>query len=295
MEPAQAPHPTGQLSTQPASECIAQAAQAHAPGILGAVQQRSVAHGRVSQAGETTVSYCSLWSPLVPFAPLWSLLIPIKLLLLALLLGCQVTWKFVVHGVIDGFSRYIVSLRVATNNRKSTVAAFFMEAVDQLDRGLPLRVRGDRGGENRDVAKIMYRARGVDSGAFISGRSVHNQRIERLWGNVNPAVLHQFKELFEHMGESGLIDVLNDIHILALHVVSTQSVHRIATNFLPFLTHLCSPLLPFAPRRFLPRFIYHTLPVPSSSSNGCTIVTVSERNSTAVPLRYSRMVSMRRS
>lgn len=37
-------------------------------------------------------------------------------------------------------------------------------------------VRGDRGGENVDVARFMIE---------IVGRSAHNLRIERLWGNVS--------------------------------------------------------------------------------------------------------------
>ena len=40
-----------------------------------------------------------------------------------------VSWGFVIHGGIDGFSRSIVFLKCATNNRKETVCELFEEAI----------------------------------------------------------------------------------------------------------------------------------------------------------------------
>ena len=62
----------------------------------------------------------------------------------------MVRWRFVTHAGIDGYSRMVVFLKSATNNRASTVYAAFLEAAHQY--GLPSRVRCDQGRENTHVA-----------------------------------------------------------------------------------------------------------------------------------------------
>ena len=63
-----------------------------------------------------------------------------------------VSWRFVVHGCTDGYSRAIVYLKCAPNNLASTVLRYFIEGTHEF--GLPLRVRGDM--ESR-----MFRLQGL--------------------------------------------------------------------------------------------------------------------------------------
>lgn len=58
-------------------------------------------------------------------------------------------WRLVVHGGIDGFSRFIVYLNCGVNNLSDTVLELFKSAVKEY--GIPLQVRSDHGGENVKV------------------------------------------------------------------------------------------------------------------------------------------------
>jgi hypothetical protein len=143
-----------------------------------------------------------------------------------------------VHGVIDGFSRLVCSLRAASNNKAATVAQFFLDATAAI--GWPARMRGDKGGENYGVVRLMLEHHGIESKAFIAGRSVHNQRIERLWADVNPRVLHLFWELFHQMEEQQVLDINSDLHLLALHIVTGFSFLSLLQVDYVFTARICS-------------------------------------------------------
>ena len=122
-----------------------------------------------------------------------------------------------IHGGIDGFSRLVVYLRASTSNRASTVLALFREATNRYN--VPSRVRSDRGLENVEVGRFMIQTRGMNRGSIITGNSVHNQRIERLWREVNRVVVSRFLNLFLFLESRGAFDPNNESHLYALHFV----------------------------------------------------------------------------
>lgn len=82
-----------------------------------------------------------------------------------------------IHGFIDGYSRYVTGVQVVNNNRAETVLSLFTDEVVPL-HGTPSRVRGDHGTENLGVAAWMEERFGVARGSYIWGRFVYHSHMK---------------------------------------------------------------------------------------------------------------------
>ena len=138
-------------------------------------------------------------------------------------------WRFITQGGIDGYSRLIVFLKCSTNNRSRTMYEVFLDAVHKYH--LPSRIRTDQGGENVLIAQHMIEHRGADRRSVITGSSVHNNRIERLWQDLHQGVTLLYYRLFYYLEQWDLLNPLDNRHLYALHYMFLPRINRSITEF----------------------------------------------------------------
>jgi len=124
----------------------------------------------------------------------------------------------------------VTFLKCSNNNRASTVLDSFAIVVQTY--GLPRKLRTDLGGENVDAWNYMVAPHGGDESAIITGSSIHNERIERLWRDASRSVVIHFKDIFTGLEEQEILDVNNDIDLFFLHAVFTNRINASIQEFI---------------------------------------------------------------
>ena len=104
-----------------------------------------------------------------------------------------------------------------------------MDAIEK--HGLPSRVRGDRGGENKDVAVLMIMARGMHRASFMWGSSTHNTRIERLWGEIGSQFARSWRAFFLRLERLHFLDRGDKRHLWLLHHLFLDEINADCDDF----------------------------------------------------------------
>lgn len=120
---------------------------------------------------------------------------------------------FCIHGCIDGYSRRVMWLEVAsTNNNPSVVAKYYLDCLKSVGCA-PRILRADHGTENSSLRFLQpyFRHNSTDSlagmNSFMRGRSTSNQRIEAFWGTLRKLGVHWWINFFKDIRDSGLFDI----------------------------------------------------------------------------------------
>jgi hypothetical protein len=77
----------------------------------------------------------------------------------------------------------------------------------------------------------MNLMRGTGRSSVIAGKSVHNQRIERLWRDVATQVTEYFYRTFYELEDDGSCDINNDFHLVALQFVYLPVINARMNDF----------------------------------------------------------------
>ncbi|CAB1342411.1 unnamed protein product [Coregonus sp. 'balchen'] len=102
-----------------------------------------------------------------------------------------------------------------------------MESIEAANTcyGIPSRVRYDRGGENNCICAFMEQFRGGERESALRGRSTHNQKIERLRGDVwHGVVYHVYHDRITFLETEQIININNEVHLWALHFMFLSRV-----------------------------------------------------------------------
>ena len=171
-----------------------------------------------------------------------------------------IRYRLVILGGIDGISRVIAYLKCSNNNTASTV----LESLEEATRvfGVPSRICSDDGGENVGVWDYMTRVRGDGRSSYITGSSVHNSRIERLWRDVYVSVASTFAAVFDALEVNDVLDPLNEVDIFCLHYVYVPRIN--ATFSHAWNIHPLSTESNYSPMQL---FMRHSIGNPLFSDN----------------------------
>ncbi|XP_015122918.1 uncharacterized protein LOC107045241 [Diachasma alloeum] len=129
---------------------------------------------------------------------------------------------FAIHGCIDGFSRKMLWLDVATSNNKPEIIAYYFLNTLNKFKLVPTLMRSDLGTENVLIERLQQGLRfyhddqlsGTKS--FIKGKSTSNQRIESYWSQLRRQGADYWISFFKDMRDQNTFNDSDPIQVQCL-------------------------------------------------------------------------------
>ena len=72
---------------------------------------------------------------------------------------------------------------------------------------------------------------GQCSNPVLTGSSVHNQRVERLWRDTYRCVLSVYYQVFYYLEDTHYLDQASDIDLFCLHFVYEDKINKSLKSF----------------------------------------------------------------
>jgi len=150
-------------------------------------------------------------------------------------------YGFWIHLLLDGYSRFIIYLSVATNKKSDTVRLLYRGACEAV--GWPSRCRWDKGSENvgARMEQLHYwkqrRSDWQERGSVLVGRSVQNCRAEYVWRPVHEHVSGVYAKRFDALAVGGLLDCDSPEDLHCLHAVFLRHVQEACNRFAGMWNH----------------------------------------------------------
>jgi hypothetical protein len=150
-----------------------------------------------------------------------------------------------VKGIIDGFSKFVLSAVAYGSNNGTNSAKSLYEVLER--EGVPSHIRLDCGSENRKMAVMMLiLLEGIERDPFFVGTSTRNTPIERWWRDARRFCLQLYKGMFQEFesasrayGNAGAVylEQLNTNHIYILHYLFLGRINESLKNFVVQWNH----------------------------------------------------------
>lgn len=77
----------------------------------------------------------------------------------------------------------------------------------------------------------MIASHNYDYSSMITGSSVHNERVERLWRDVNRCVGSVFSNIFQTLERNSMLNPLNETDLYCLHYIFLPRINKCITEF----------------------------------------------------------------